>query len=312
MTKKMNLLLLIAVCVFASVEIAFADKVVVKISGTQIKSLINKDVTNLNIDRGDGTKSYNLDGYNQDDYLGFDHNYTDEKSPHTIIINADNIQKLAVSLNFSITSLDVSQCPKLKKLYCHYNKLTSLNVSQCHELTTLICYENELTSLDVSDCYELIYVSGDIRPNLYNTHNVKVERIESRALSQSKSMPNPKGTISVNMRNSDNGKTIVTPSGFKSGFYIGNDNNFRGNGYTFVRIGKVKGLGNTFEKSFPETGWTDIAAVAEGYGYLAKYNDVTAGWKTHYIRIYVVREILSATEHPGIIGAEIDYYVDNK
>jgi hypothetical protein len=203
-----------------------------------------------------------------------------------------------------LTSLDVSNCSALEDLSVAENKeLTILDATDC----------TALKRLNINDCEELtmVYVSVNIERSIFWPRNVKIEKVENPALSQSKSLPNPKGTISINMRNGDNGKTIVTPPGFKSGFYIGNDNNFRGNDYTFVRIGKVKGLGNTFERNFPETGWTDIVAVTPGYGYLVKYEYNDNGrWKTHHIRIYVVREILSAAEHPGVIGAEIEYIVD--
>jgi hypothetical protein len=245
-------------------------------------------------------------------------------------LNASNCTKLTELYCDSrplnpLTSLDVSNCSKLERLTCTRAEFTTLDVSDCVALKSLDVSSNDkLTTLDVSNCTKLerldvgscyalkiLYVSGDIKPNLYDVRNVKVERKENHDLSQSKSLPNPKGTISINMRNADYGNTIVTPSGFKSGFYIGSDNNFRSRDYTFVRIGKVKGLGNTFERNFPETGWTDIVAVTPGYGYLAKYEYNDNGrWKTRHIRIYVVREILSAEEPQYVLGAEIEYIVE--
>jgi Leucine-rich repeat (LRR) protein len=230
-----------------------------------------------------------------------------------------------------ITALDCSNCPLLKKLYCNDNSLRSLDVSNCYALTELDCHNNQLRHLDVSNCtvLEKLNVSGcTLLETLYCDYNkVRVSHNNCPALP----LPNPEGTVSVNMRNSDYGNTVVTPPDFDSGFYIGADNNFRGNDYVvhrdnsyykFAKIGKVKGLRNVIEKdreSIPYAGWTDIAAVEAGYGYIAKYRYAirdksrnSTMWKDRYVRIYVVREITSAEEHPAVLGAEIEYIVDEQ
>lgn len=56
----------------------------------------------------------------------------------------------------------------------------------------------------------------------------------------------PEGTISLSMRNSNNGKTKL------DGIYIDNEN-FRG--AYFASVGEVKGLGDI--TSIPMTGWAD-------------------------------------------------------
>ena len=55
----------------------------------------------------------------------------------------------------SFTSLDVSDCVNLTKLWCYYNKLTKLDVSGCVNLVELNCSGNQLPTLDVSDCSNL-------------------------------------------------------------------------------------------------------------------------------------------------------------
>jgi hypothetical protein len=156
--------------------------------------------------------------------------------------------------------------------------------------------------------------------------NVQVKREGCSALQVQ--IPKPKGTLTVNMRNSSNGHTVITPRLFDCGFYIGSDDNFhstntfndatsgRANAYfQFEDIGKVDGLGSVH--GFLQGGLTDMVAVTPGHGYIARYRfkienkrEKSTMWKTRIIRMYVVRNILSAGEYPGIIGAEIDYVID--
>ena len=53
--------------------------------------------------------------------------------------------------NNQLSSLDVSSNPALTDLYCHYNQLTSLDVTNNTALHRLYCDYNQLTSLDVSN-----------------------------------------------------------------------------------------------------------------------------------------------------------------
>jgi hypothetical protein len=97
----------------------------------------------------------------------------------------------------------------------------------------------------------------------------------------------PEGTISLSMRNADNGKTYL------DNIYISNEN-FRG--AYFASVGAVKGLGNV--STIPTTGWAEQMSVIAGNGYVAYNND-------KYYRIYVVDDIVATTG--GIIGADIKY-----
>lgn len=97
----------------------------------------------------------------------------------------------------------------------------------------------------------------------------------------------PEGTISLSMRNADNGKTYL------DNIYISNEN-FRG--AYFTSVGAVKGLGNV--STIPTTGWAEQMSVIAGNGYVAYSNN-------QFYRIYVVSDIVATTG--GIIGADIKY-----
>ena len=138
-----------------------------------------------------------------------------------------------------------------------------------------------------------------------------------------KSVPDPEGTVTIAMRNESNGHTIVLPDGCSGFFLIGSDNNFytfvdgdfygcRGM-WTFASVGKVSGLANI--KQIPTSGWSYMAAVMPGYGYVAKcenYESYDSGNKfrptgtTTYVRIYVVDYITTAGSG-GVIGANVKY-----
>lgn len=102
----------------------------------------------------------------------------------------------------------------------------------------------------------------------------------------------PTGTVSLAMRNQDNGNTRL---GY---IYIDDGNNFSGSSSYFASIGKVRGLGNVSD--IPTSGWASQVAVNPGYGYVA-YN----GGDRQFYRIYVKDYIVSTGG--GIIGADIKY-----
>ena len=132
-----------------------------------------------------------------------------------------------------------------------------------------------------------------------------------------KAVPDPEGTVTVQMRNANNGQTKVYPDGFgyssSNGFYssyfwIDDADNLTGQG-DVVCIGKVAGLGNIRER--PEVGWADEAALLPGYGYIlrrsSKYDQdgrlTPDGY--NYCRVYVVGYLTSTGG--GIIGATVKY-----
>ena len=102
----------------------------------------------------------------------------------------------------------------------------------------------------------------------------------------------PEGTITLSMRNYDNGRTWL------GNIYI-DDENFCGSGEVyFASVGAVKGLGNV--TNIPKSGWARQVSVIPGHGYVA-YDS----YKQKYYRIYVVDNIL--TTGNLIIGAEVKY-----
>lgn len=116
----------------------------------------------------------------------------------------------------------------------------------------------------------------------------------------------PTGTVLVSMRNDNQGSaTSVYPDGCGY-FYIDNADNFTGSSWSFVTLGKVKGLGSI--KNIPENGWADKAAVQEGYGYVGRCatRDQYNVMSYKYIRIYVV-EYMTSSVGGGVIGAKVKY-----
>ena len=104
---------------------------------------------NATIDWGDGTKINSNDLWSMPIY--FNKSYSDKKS-HAIEINGSGRNTIIgiFCSNNDLTSLNVSNNPKLKSLESLRNKLKSIDVSKNLELTELNCTWNQLKSLDVS------------------------------------------------------------------------------------------------------------------------------------------------------------------
>lgn len=126
------------------------------------------------------------------------------------------------------------------------------------------------------------------------------------------------GSITVKMRNEDNGKTRIF---FSSTYILINEaNNFQTNGYysyplseelNIVSVGKTNGLGSI--KTIPESGWTDEVSVFTGHGYVVRWRkcewisekDEYAYTDYSYGRIFVHEEIESTAG--GILGYTVSY-----
>ncbi|WP_087261051.1 DUF5036 family protein [Alistipes sp. An66] len=133
-----------------------------------------------------------------------------------------------------------------------------------------------------------------------------------------KAVPDPEGTVTVQMRNANNGQTKVYPDGYgysssnglfySSYFWIDDADNLTGQG-DVVCIGKVAGLGNIRER--PETGWASKTAVLPGYGYILRTSSQYDQDKKptldgyNYCRVYVMNYLTSTGG--GIIGAVVKY-----
>lgn len=106
-------------------------------------------------------------------------------------------------------------------------------------------------------------------------------------------LPDPLGTVLVNMLNENNGKSYVDLSlSPLTCIYIDKANNFYeyyGEG-AWINVGKVKGLAEVTKITI--NGWGNRAAVEQGNGYILLHNDL-------YFRLYVV-------EVTGV-GAKVKY-----
>ena len=140
------------------------------------------------------------------------------------------------------------------------------------------------------------------------------EDIDAAADGSSTDAPLP-GSITIKMRNADNGRTMLSVAG---GYYvyINSANNFMcywNSSYKthIASVGKVSGLGGI--TAVPETGWTDEVSIFVGHGYVVRgaqeiwdsdlgeyvYSDYA------YTRIFVHDEIVSTGG--GIIGYTVSY-----
>lgn len=102
----------------------------------------------------------------------------------------------------------------------------------------------------------------------------------------------PTGTISLSMRNANNGTTYID-----NVIYINKSDNFDSyNGVYFASVGQVKGLGNV--STIPSAGWASQVAVKPNNGYVAFYNGI-------FYRLYV-EDFIEGTSG-GVIGADVKY-----
>lgn len=112
-----------------------------------------------------------------------------------------------------------------------------------------------------------------------------------------KNIPDPKGTITMNMMVGDGDDKRVTINDFGT-IQINSAYNFKGGGCSFVSLGKIKGLGNV--TAIPQDGWNSSVAVNSGDGYVVGYMDYGL---IRYARLYVVSEIAGTSG--GVIGYTI-------
>lgn len=118
-----------------------------------------------------------------------------------------------------------------------------------------------------------------------------------------KNIPDPKGTITMNMMVGDDKDKSVSINDFGT-IQINSAYNFMGyegsSYYSFVSLGKMKGLGNV--TAIPQDGWNYSVAVNPGEGYVVRYKGYYDS-QAIYARLYVVSEIAGTSG--GIIGYTI-------
>lgn len=120
------------------------------------------------------------------------------------------------------------------------------------------------------------------------------------------SVEDPEGTISVGMRNYNNGFSYLYIFGTSNDdyyVYINRADNFEtwDHYMEIADVGKVKGLGAI--KNIPASGWTDEVSVIPGHGYVTRA--INGPYKGQYARIYVERYM--TTTGDLIIGADVKY-----
>lgn len=118
-----------------------------------------------------------------------------------------------------------------------------------------------------------------------------------------KNIPDPKGTITLNMMVGDDKDKSVSINDFGT-IQINSAYNFMGyegsSYYSFVSLGKMKGLGNV--TAIPQDGWNYSVAVNPGEGYVVRYKGYYDS-QAIYARLYVVSEIAGTSG--GVIGYTI-------
>ena len=124
------------------------------------------------------------------------------------------------------------------------------------------------------------------------------------------------GSITVKMRNEDNGNTkIYIDDSHNAYLYIVSANNFCCNifrglyDFEIASVGKVGGLGHITE--VPSSGWSSEVSVFVGHGYVVRWRTgILVGTEViyedyNYLRLFVHDEIVSTGG--GIIGYTVSY-----
>lgn len=131
---------------------------------------------------------------------------------------------------------------------------------------------------------------------------------KNETISPTQPVDDPAGTITLLMRNANNGETSL-----EGAIYIDKGDNFVGDDASLCDLGRVAGLGNV--TSIPTTGWAPRVAVTPGHGYVAcdargysDYYNREAHYTPRYYRIYVVDYLEGVGG--GIIGAQVKYEAD--
>lgn len=117
-----------------------------------------------------------------------------------------------------------------------------------------------------------------------------------------KNLPDPTGTVTLNIMIGDDENKRVDINGFGT-IQINSAYNFVGYGYnySFVSLGKMKGLGNV--TAIPQDGWNRSVAVNPGDGYVVRCKRYYSDELYIYARLYVVSEIAGTSG--GVIGYTI-------
>ena len=106
--------------------------------------------------------------------------------------NCPNVRRIYFAHSY-LTSLDLSNCSNLELLNCYNStKLTSINLSNCHELRLLNCQNADLIDINLSDCSNLEHLRC-YNPKLANldiSNCKKLKHISSFNVANIKELPN--------------------------------------------------------------------------------------------------------------------------
>ena len=119
----------------------------------------------------------------------------------------------------------------------------------------------------------------------------------------------PEGTVQVNIKNGHYGGDLFTPNSFFNGFGISVNNQFWGQFYDFIEVGKTNGIGGITQ--FPDkpiTYWNFNVDVKKGHGYIGAYKtnpEIRQNIRVTYFRLYVENLIKNSGD---ITGATLKFH----
>jgi len=91
-----------------------------------------------------------------------------------------NLEELYCGFNGGVDSLDLSNNPRVKALFCQNNNLLHLDVSACSVLEVFWCEFNQLTVLDLTNCPELVFLAAQTNQlsSIDLTNNTLLEHLD--------------------------------------------------------------------------------------------------------------------------------------
>ena len=128
---------------------------------------------------------------------------------------------------------------------------------------------------------------------------------------QKAGIPDPQGTMQINIRNVHWGGDYFTPIGYDKGFGLSGENFFWGenNSYSFLDVGKVKGIGEITQfPDIPSTYWNIMIEAKRGHGYIGAYFYTNYNIQTvsvNFFRLYVDEYLINSGK---ISGATLKFH----
>lgn len=180
--KKNYLLILFLLCFFAQAQIVnftdanFKAKLVSITSasgnarnliGQNVKIDLNSDgeiqqseasqISYLNLTNSGTNIISNAEGINSFSNIKFINFASNNLT--SLILNLPLLEELNLNSNYTLGSLNVTNCTSLKKLYLQGNQLSSLNLQNSTLTDLIVMYNNLLTTINLQGCNSLINLS---------------------------------------------------------------------------------------------------------------------------------------------------------